>query len=232
MLCKNRLPYAVTTTVTALLFATQYAATCSAERPTSVTAAVFVTTYSCKQDARQPPTVRLLNDPGSGRDKGQAVVAKVSRTAFGVWEVSAQIPVGHWFLRLLSDHCAALIATTSIAGEGRSFATALYPGDATSLDGRERNYVAGTLPFAGATDIYVSADGSPVNAEYPIVEGRYFYFDGLQPRPYFLVINLGGYSISVPIDFGHKSGVGNVQRITAMDIKRAIDSASPARVRP
>jgi hypothetical protein len=183
-------------------------------------------------DAQQPPTMRLLNDPGSRRDQGHVVAANVSRTAFGVWALSAQIPVGHWFLRPLSDHCAALIVTTSIAGEMRSFATALYPGDATSLDGKERNYIAGTLPFAGATDIYASADGSPVNAEYPIVEGRYFYFDGVQPQPYFLVINLGGYSISVPIDFGHKSGVGNIQHITATDIKRAIEAASPAHPRP
>jgi hypothetical protein len=229
---KTRLAYALTTAITALLFATQCGAVYSAGHPVLATAPVVVTAYSCKLDAQQPPTVRLLNDPGQGRDKGQAVATNVSRTAFGVWAVSAQIPVGHWFLRLLSDHCAALIATTSIAGEGRSFATALYPGDATSLDGKERNYIAGTLPFAGATDIYVSADGSPANAEYPIVDGRYFYFDGLQPRPYFLIINLGSYSISVPIDFGHRPGVGNIQQITTTDIKRAIDAASSSRLRP
>jgi hypothetical protein len=45
-------------------------------------------------------------------------------------------------------------------------------------------------------------------------------------------LSTGSIRSAVPIDFGHKSGVGNIQHITATDIKRAIEAASPAHPRP
>jgi hypothetical protein len=166
----------------------------------------------------------LLKDALLSRYDGQSLQARTVSVAPGEWHITVRVPVGHWFLMVSSQHCGSLLATTSITGESRSFATGLYYGDVGPLDLRT-NYIAGTLPFNGVTDIFVSPDGSPRNAIHPVVVGRYFYFDAIEARYYVLAVSLGLYQLAIPIDFSHRPSTGNLQEITSSDFEKVIQQA-------
>jgi hypothetical protein len=187
----------------------------------ATSASVSILAFSCKEDPGTSPTLRLLNDPRLPREAGQPIATRATTVAPGVWRVDAQVPVGRWFLRLLSPHCAALIETVSISGESRSFATGLFAGDAFTID-PPASYIAGTLPFTGSTTIFASPDGTPNDAVYPTVVGKFFYFTGLRGNHYVLVVSLGLYQIMFPVDLSSRPGTGFIRHITMDDFKAEI----------
>lgn len=164
-----------------------------------------------------------MRDPDLEHYTGVPQKALVTPISSGIWRISVTVPVGHWFLKLSSRHCGALLATTSISGEARAFATGLYVGDTAVLD-LATNYIAGSLPFDGATTIYASADGSPVGAVYPVVRGRLFYFDDMRPVSYVVVVNLGLYQYLFTVDFTNKRDAGYVKAINNEDLEKVISS--------
>lgn len=156
---------------------------------------------------------------------GETVSPEATKVVDGVWRLTLRVPVGRWFIRILSPHCAALVETLSISGESRSFITGLYRGNAATLDAPS-NYVAGTLPTAGWTSIYASHEGSPIDAIHPILEGGNFYLTGLKPTTYLLVIAFGLDKIFIPLDFTGRPGAGNIQHLTIDQIRNTVQKGS------
>lgn len=127
-----------------------------APRSTPLYSQISITAYGCKRDRFITPSVHLLQS-------NEVVATSVTSISSDVWRIILKLPSGHWFIKLTSPRCSSLLATTSIDGESREFATGLFEGDARVLD-LGTNYIAGTLPFNGDTTIYASSDGSPIGA--------------------------------------------------------------------
>lgn len=184
-------------------------------------ASVSIVAFACAPDKSSPPEVKLLTDPRLARSGGKSIPERALAASQGVWRIYMTVPIGHWFIRLLSPHCSAIIDDVSVEGEARSFVTGLYIGDATTVDA-STNYIAGTLPFPGLTTIYASPDGSPINGNYATLNGRYFYITDLRAGRYVLVVNIGLYQLLIPIDFFGRAGEGRIERITVEQIEDVI----------
>ena len=187
-------------------------------------AKVSINVFSCVKDSNTPPTVRYRANPFVRVGDDLAAAANATSIGSGVWHVATYLPKGRWYVRVLSNHCAANLITTSIDGEERTFLTATFPGDAGPLY-HLKGYLAGSLPFSGsAGSIWLSHDCSPINsAPFLTTEGRYFYFEGLWPGDYCLVVAISvGTIIAREV---HVPASGAVVRITTEDVEAAIKKA-------
>jgi hypothetical protein len=185
-------------------------------------AKVSINVYSCLEDSNLAPVVRFRASPLGRKDNETAAPAQRKLIAPGLWHLAAVVPRGHWYIRVLTEHCAAFLTTTSVDGEERTFLTGTTPNNRGGF-WDPKGYLAGSLPLPGElSTLWLSQDcsGSDNKAQIPAREGRYLYFDDLWPGDYCLIVISGGVDI---VRHVHVPLEGTTVRITTEEIKAAFE---------
>jgi hypothetical protein len=187
-----------------------------------IDARVSIVLYSCPIDSEQSPKVRYRAQPSGWPADETVAQTRATLVAPGVWHLASLLPLGHWYLRVASEHCAAFLTTDSVDGEDRAFLTGTISGDAGPLY-EPKGYLTVVLPYDGEAEMmWLSLDCSPGDkALWPVRSGRHFYFAGVWPGNYCLVYYIAdGFNLTKNV---HIPRQGMTIRITSQQIKAVLE---------